>query len=180
VLDFAGPFEVFSVAAAEMPRQPFAPFFPYTVGVARGAISTRGGLAVTPRYTLDDCPGPDILIVPGGEGTRRLLKHDRLLAWLALQAERVEILASVCTGALVLAQAGLLTGRRATTHHGAFDQLAAIDPSIAVVRDARFVMDGKVWSSGGISAGIDMSLAMVKALLGEDRPVTEEMEWMWR
>jgi transcriptional regulator GlxA family with amidase domain len=179
VLDFAGPFEVFSVAAATMPRSPYPAFFPYTVGVASGPVTARGGLVIAPRYTFDDCPSPDVLIVPGGEGSRRLLKHDRLLAWLAHQAQRAEITASVCTGALVLAHAGVLAGKRVTTHHGAFDRLPELDPTVEVVRDVRYVKDGKVWTSGGISAGLDMSLAMVKQLLGDHEPVVEEMEWGW-
>jgi transcriptional regulator GlxA family with amidase domain len=179
VLDFAGPFEVFSVAAAEMPRAPYASFFPYTVGLTARSVEAYGGLTVTPRYSLHDCPPPDILIVPGGEGTRRLLKHDGFLAWLSEQARRVEIIASVCTGALLLARAGVLAGCRATTHHGAFERLPELEPTVQLMRDARFVRDGKVWSSGGISAGIDMSLAIVEHVLKGNAPVLEEMEWMW-
>lgn len=179
VLDFAGPFEVFSVAAAVLPRTPYMPFFTYTVGLTANGVSTTGGLTVTPHHSMQDCPQPDILIVPGGEGSRRLLKHDRLLAWIAEQAERVQSLAGVCTGALVLARAGALAGKRATTHHGAFDRLPELEPSVAVVRDKRFLRDGKVWTSGGISAGIDMSLAIVEHVLGDSGPVVEEMEWMW-
>lgn len=179
VLDFAGPFEVFSVAAAVMPRTPYMPFFTYTVGLTAKSVSTTGSLTVTPHHSMHDCPQPDILIVPGGEGSRRLLKHDRLLVWIAEQAERVQILASVCTGALVLARAGVLAGKRVTTHHGAFDRLPELEPSVIVVRDKRFLRDGKVWTSGGISAGIDMSLAIVEHLLKDTAPVVEEMEWMW-
>lgn len=179
VLDFAGPFEVFSVAAAEMPRSPDAAFFPYTVGLTARSVEAYGGLTVTPRFALHDCPAPDILIVPGGEGTRRLLKHDGFLAWVSEQARRTEIIASVCTGALVLARAGVLAGRRATTHHGAFERLPELEPTLRLVRDERFVRDGKVWSSGGISAGIDMSLAIVEHVLKANAPVLEEMEWMW-
>jgi transcriptional regulator GlxA family with amidase domain len=179
VLDFAGPFEVFSVAAAEMPRAPYASFFPYTVGLTARSVEAYGGLTVTPRYALHDCPPPDILIVPGGEGTRRLLKHDGFLAWLSEQAQRVEIIASVCTGALLLARAGVLAGCRATTHHGAFERLPELEPTVQLMRSERFVRDGRVWSSGGISAGIDMSLAIVEHLLKGNAPVLEEMEWMW-
>lgn len=179
VLDFAGPFEVFSVAAAVMPRRPYMPFFAYTVGLTANCVRTTGDLTVTPHHSIHDCPQPDILIVPGGEGSRRLLKDCRLLAWIAEQAQRVQIMASVCTGALILARAGVLAGKRATTHHGAFDRLPELEPSVVVVRDKRFLQDGKVWTSGGISAGIDMSLAIVDHVLGESVPVVEEMEWMW-
>ncbi len=179
VLDFAGPYEVFSVAGAAMPRQPYAPFFTYTVGLTEQTVSTTGALRVTPHYSYQNCPAPDLLIVPGGNGARRLLKHPALLAWLNQQAQSVELICSVCTGALALAAAGILKGKSATTHHGAFERLAELDPSIGVVRDKRFVQDGKVWTSGGISAGIDMSLAIVRHLLGDNAAVVEEMEWMW-
>lgn len=179
VLDFAGPFEVFSVAGAEMPRAPYAPFFTYTVGLTARAIEAQGGLTVTPRFSLADAPPPDVLIVPGGDGSRRLLTHTGFLAWLQAQHPRVEVMASVCTGALALARAGLLAGKRATTHHGAFERLPELEPTVTVVRDARYVRDGSIWTSGGISAGIDMSLAIVKDLLHGNDPVIEEMEWMW-
>jgi transcriptional regulator GlxA family with amidase domain len=179
VLDFAGPYEVFSVAAAEMPRSPYTPFFTYTIGLTARAVETYGGLTVTPRFSLGEAPPPDVLIVPGGDGSRRLLTHAPLLAWLAEQSARVEVMASVCTGALALARAGVLKGKRATTHHGAFDRLPELDPSVTVVRDVRYVRDGNVWTSGGISAGIDMSLAIVEELLNDSAPILEEMEWMW-
>jgi transcriptional regulator GlxA family with amidase domain len=179
VLDFAGPFEVFSVAGAEMPRAPYAPFFTYTVGLTARAIEAQGGLTVTPRFSLADTPSPDVLIVPGGDGSRRLLTHSGFLAWLQVQQTRVEVMASVCTGALALARAGLLAGKRATTHHDAFDRLPELEPTVTVVRNARYVRDGNVWTSGGISAGIDMSLAIVEELLHSNDAVTQEMEWMW-
>lgn len=80
----------------------------------------------------------------------------------------------------VLSASGVLAGKRATTHHGAFDRLPELDPKVQVVRHVRYVKDGRVWTSGGISAGIDMSLAMVKELLGDDEPVVVEMEWGWK
>lgn len=179
VLDFAGPFEVFSVAASEMKRAPYRPFFPYTVGLTSRSIEAFGGLTVTPRFSYLDCPEPDILIVPGGDGARRLLTHAAFLAWVAAQAKRVEIIASVCTGALVLARAGVLAGKRATTHHGALVRLPELEPSVSVLSTGRFVQDGNVWTSGGISAGIDMSLAIVENLLKSNAEVIDEMEWMW-
>jgi transcriptional regulator GlxA family with amidase domain len=179
VLDFAGPFEVFSVAAGEMPRTPYAPFFPYTVGLNARSIEAYGGLRVEPNFSLADAPTADILIVPGGNGSRRLLKNNVFLDWLQTQAEKAEIVASVCTGALALASAGLLARKRATTHHGALDRLPELEPTVQVVRDQRFVRDGKVWTSGGISAGIDMSLAIVAELLQDNQAVLQEMEWGW-
>jgi transcriptional regulator GlxA family with amidase domain len=177
VLDFAGPHEVFTVAG-DIIRP--APFYVYEVGSTGSPVLARGRLLVSPRYSIDDCPDPDILVVPGGMGTRPLLKDERLLAWLAGRLPRVELMLSVCTGALLLAKAGLLAGLEATTHHSAFDHLAALSPDTRIVRDARFVESSdRIITSGGISAGIDMSLAVVERLLGEAAlsMVVEEMEY---
>jgi transcriptional regulator GlxA family with amidase domain len=179
VLDFAGPFEVFSVAGSDMPFKPYQSFFTHTFSLTGAAVIARGGLRVTPTFSMADLPQPDVLIIPGGFGSRRLLKNDHLLTWLAHTAPRTELVASVCTGALVLAAAGLLKGKSATTHHGAFERLPELEPSCKLVRDQRFTQDGKMWTSGGISAGIDMSLAIVKHLLGDNAVVIDEMEWMW-
>lgn len=181
VLDFAGPFEVFSVAGSMMPQVPYQPFFTYTMGLTHATVNARGGLRIQPTFSLDDVPTPHVLIVPGGYGSRRLLVNDRLLAWLSETAPKCEIVASVCTGALVLAAAGLLKAKTVTTHHGAFDRLPELEPSCIVSRDARYTMsdDKRIWTSGGISAGIDMSLAIVAHLLGDNKAVVDEMEWMW-
>jgi transcriptional regulator GlxA family with amidase domain len=179
VLDFAGPFEVFSVAGSMMKQIPYQPFFTYTMGISHATVNARGGLRIQPTFSLDDAPTPQILIVPGGYGSRRLLVNDRLLQWLRETAPKCEIVASVCTGALVLAAAGLTKGKRITTHHGAFDRLNELEPTCVVEREKRFVQDGNYWFSGGISAGIDMSLAIVSHLLGDNKAVVDEMEWMW-
>jgi len=177
VLDFAGPYEVFNVAS-ELTRP--QPFYVYNVGLSHHSVLGRGKFQVTPRYSVDDCPQPDILVVPGGSGTRPLLKHERLLQWLAAQASRVELLLSVCTGALLLAKAGLLENRDATTHRSAFDQLRELSPSTRVVADERFVQSAeKIFTAAGISAGIDLSLHIVERLLGPEarQSVTTEMEY---
>jgi transcriptional regulator GlxA family with amidase domain len=179
VLDFAGPFEVFSVAGSEMPAKPYSPFFTYTFALTDAPIHARGGLQVQPKFSLLNLPQPDVLIIPGGAGSRRLLKNDWLLSWLRETVPKCEIVASVCTGALVLAAAGLAKGKKITTHHGAFDRLNELEPTCVVERDKRFVQDGNYWFSGGISAGIDMSLAIVAHLLGDNKAVVDEMEWMW-
>jgi len=179
VLDFAGPHEVFTVAG-DMIRP--TPFYVYEVGLANGPVLARGRLLATPRYTIADCPDPDILVIPGGLGTRPLLKDERLIAWIADRASKVELLLSVCTGALLLAKAGLLAGKRATTHHGAFEQLSALSPTTEIDLDARYVESSKkIVTSGGISAGIDMALFVVERLLGEKALATviEEMEYGW-
>jgi transcriptional regulator GlxA family with amidase domain len=183
VLDFAGPFEVFNVASEVIPFDPYPAFYTYTVGLTGQPIVARGGLRVTPHFSLETCPQPDILLVPGGFGVRRLLKNDHFLRWLEGQYAQVEKMLSVCTGALTLGQIGLLRDLEATTHHGAFALLRELSPSTTVVADQRYVVNagGKLITSGGISAGIDMSLAVVEMLLGAEKLalVVEEMEWGW-
>jgi transcriptional regulator GlxA family with amidase domain len=178
VLDFAGPYEVFNVARELISPEPF---YVYTVAVVDRIVQGRGNFAVQPHYTIDNCPQPDLLLIPGGNGTRPLLKHDKLIAWIKEQAMRVEILMSVCTGALVLAKAGVLENLTATTHHTAFKELSSICPTTTLLADQRFVDHGHLITSGGVSAGIDMSLYLVERLLGAEAKakVVEEMEYQW-
>lgn len=179
VLDFAGPYEVFNVAS-ELVKP--VPFYVYNLGISDRPIIGRGKFTVMPRYTIHDCPQPDILIIPGGFGTRPLIKHDKLITWLSEQVNKVELLMSVCTGALLLAQAGLLVDCPATTHHGAFDRLAQLSPTTQVITDQRFVQStDKIMTSGGVSAGIDLSLHVVETLLGAEARalVISEMEYQW-
>ncbi len=165
ILDFCGPYEVFSVASSR--RDP-APFQVCTVAGKAGPVIARNGLSVNPDYALENCPAPDLLIVPGGQGTRPLLKDKTLLDWIREQDSRCELTLSVCTGSLLLAQAGLLEGLRATTHWGSLDLLAAMAPSTQVLDDARYVDNGRIITSAGIAAGIDMSLHVVARLLGSE------------
>ncbi len=178
VLDFAGPYEVFNVARELIAPEPF---YVYTVAMVDRIVQGRGNFAVQPHFTIDNCPQPDLLLIPGGNGTRPLLKHDRLIAWIKEQSTRVEVLMSVCTGALLLAKAGLLENLTATTHHGAFGELAAICPTTTIIQDQRFVDHGHIMTSGGVSAGIDMALYLVERLLGPEAkaPVVTEMEYQW-
>jgi transcriptional regulator GlxA family with amidase domain len=170
VLDFAGPFEVFSrtrlVAGSDSRRtDESAPFETFTVARTRDAVTAIGGLRVLPHYSWADAPRIDILVVPGGFGTRALLNDQPALEWIRKAAAASSQVTSVCTGALLLARAGLLTGRRATTHWAALDLLASLDPGIQVQHDARVVSDGVV-TSAGVSAGIDMAFSVVAALHG--------------
>jgi transcriptional regulator GlxA family with amidase domain len=178
VLDFAGPFEVFNVTGEVIDP---APFHVYTIAEKPDSIRTRGKLSINPHYTLDNCPAPDILLIPGGLGTRPLLNNADLIAWIKTQAGRVEYLLSVCTGSLLLGKAGLLDGLAATTHHTAFDLLRELAPNTIVHEDRRYVDNGKIITSGGISAGIDMSLYVVAHLLGEEKlqATLDEMEYTW-
>jgi len=172
VLDFAGPFEVFSrtrlVPGVESRRSDdSAPFTVFTVARTLDAITAIGGLRVVPACSWETAPPIDILVVPGGFGTRALLRDDAALAWIRQAASRASLVTSVCTGALLYAQTGLLRGRRATTHWGALDLLASLDQTIQVQRDARVVSDTIV-TSAGVSAGIDMSFAVVEQLHGAE------------
>ncbi len=176
VLDFAGPFEVFSRTRLEPGIESrrsdhTAPFRVFTVAPERRPVRATGGLEVVPAFGFDDAPHVDLLVVPGGFGTRGLLRDTTCLEWIRTRAEAAETVTSVCTGALLLAATGLLRGKRATTHWGALDLLADIDPSIDVVKERRVVADGII-TSAGVSAGIDMALDVVESMLG--RSVADE------
>jgi transcriptional regulator GlxA family with amidase domain len=164
VLDFAGPFEVFSVTNE---LHDYSLLNVYTVSLKKSPVKARNGLAVIPDYALHLAPKPDILIVPGGMGTRPLLHDQELLAWIKTSADHAEKVISVCTGALLLAKLGILDGLKSTTHHGAFKLLAEIAPGTEIVRNVRFVDNGKVITAAGISAGIDMSLHVIESLYGK-------------
>ena len=172
VLDFAGPFEVFSrtrtVAGSDSRRtDDSAPFETFTVARSLDPVTAIGGLTVTPRYSWATAPSIDILVVPGGFGTRALLNDDATLGWIRQTAAASRQVTSVCTGALLLAEVGALRGRRATTHWAALDLLASIDSTILVQRDARVVWDTVV-TSAGVSAGIDMAFSVVEKLHGPE------------
>ena len=179
VLDFAGPFEVFNVTA-EL-NEP-APFEVFTIAETTDPIKARGNLSINPDYSINNMPEVDILIIPGGFGSRAMMANDKLLEWLKDEVTHVEFLCSVCTGSLVLAKAGLLHHCEVTTHHDNLDDLRELVGSdTRVVTDQRYLDNGKILTAGGISAGIDMSLYLVNKLLGEDvlRTTLEEMEYYW-
>jgi transcriptional regulator GlxA family with amidase domain len=179
VLDFAGPFEVFSVTGR---RGNTIPFNVYTVAEKSDPVLARNGFSVNPRYTIYDCPPPDLVVVPGGYGTRREMNNPAIVEWVQAQNQRAELMLSVCTGSLIYGKAGLLNDLPATTHFGAFGELRAISPTITVREDVRFVDMGRIVTSAGISAGIDMALHIVARLLGEDqaRETAQYMEYHWR
>lgn len=177
VLDFAGPFEVFSVTSELNGID--RPFAVLTVAEHPGAVSARNGLSVNPDCTISDCPPPDILIVPGGIGTRKLIDNSTVINWIENCAPTAELVLSVCTGALLLAKAGLLEGLQATTHHKALELLRELAPHTTIIENQRFVDNGKIITSGGIAAGIDMSLHVVSKLLGaaQAEKTAEHMEY---
>jgi transcriptional regulator GlxA family with amidase domain len=172
VLDFAGPFEVFSrtrlVAGSDSRRtDDSAPFETFTVARTRDVVTAIGGLKVMPHHAWADAPSIDILVIPGGFGTRALLNDQPTLDWIRAVAAGSSLVTSVCTGALLLAQAGLLKGQRATTHWAGLDLLASLDPTVQVQRGSRVVSDIVV-TSAGVSAGIDMAFSIVERVCGRD------------
>ena len=165
VLDFAGPFEVFSLA--EKDRKKLCQVT--TVGATGEMISARNGLKVTPDCSFGNHPNFDILIIPGGYGAREIeINKEPVLNWIRGQKEKVLIMASVCTGSILLAECGMLDGRRTTTHWMHLDRLKREYPKVKVIRDQKFVDDGDVVTSAGISAGIDMSFHLLTRLFGQE------------
>ncbi|MCT9929674.1 DJ-1/PfpI family protein [Planotetraspora sp. A-T 1434] len=164
-LDAVGPWEVFGMWARACPEEAELVAFAREAGPVRAAK----GLTLHADRGFADVGPLDVLVHPGGAGTRPQLKDADHLAWVRDQRERVPLMTSVCTGSLVYAAAGLLAGRPATTHWGSLDLLAELDPTIKVRRDDRFVDDGDMVTSSGISAGIDMALHLVARLAGAER-----------
>jgi len=170
VLDFCGPFEVFSVTRINESkrREEPSPFRVLLIADTTEPISAAGGMRVLPDCSTTACPSLDILLVPGGWGTRRQMTNARLIDWIRQRAKKVEIVSSVCTGALLLGSAGLLDGRRATTHFGALSLLRERFPKVNVVDNEHVVDEGNILTSAGISAGIDLALRLVKHYFGEE------------
>ncbi len=183
VLDFCGPFEVFSVTRLheEKRREEPSPFEVLLVAEKTDPIVTTGGMKVIPHHTFENCPRLDILVVPGGWGTRKEIKNPIMLDWLRKCASEVETLTSVCTGSILLGFAGLLDGHRATTHWGSLDWMRKSLPTIIVEYDKHVVEDGRILTSAGISAGIDMALRVVARYYGEPvaRATARYMEYRY-
>jgi transcriptional regulator GlxA family with amidase domain len=170
VLDFCGPFEVFSAARLneEKRREESSPFEVLLIAERADPVTTTGGMRVVPHYRLDNCPRLDVLVSPGGWGTRQQLNNPIMLAWLRDRAAEAETVAAVGTGSMLLGFAGLLNGLHATTHWRSLDWMRESFPSVTVEYDKHFVEDGRVITSAGISAGIDMSLKVVARYFGEE------------
>ncbi len=181
VLDFCGPYEVFSVTRLneERRRDETSPFEVLLVAQSGEPVVATGGLRVIPDATLETRPPLDILVVPGGWGTRKEISNQRLLTWISERAKQVETLTSVCTGAMLLGQAGLLDGRRATTHWRSLDRMGQAFPAVTVEAKLHVVEDGDVLTSAGISAGIDIALRVVARYFGDavGRATARHMEY---
>lgn len=169
VLDFCGPFEVFASASApgDSARDDRRLFSVITIAEEQRTIRCRGGLLVQPHHTIADHPPLDILVVPGGFGTRREITNPTILNWIAAQDKTTSLTTSVCTGAFLLAENHLLDGKRATTHWGSIDWLREHYPAINVLDDTRVVDEGHIITSAGVSAGIDMALHVIARLHGQ-------------
>jgi transcriptional regulator GlxA family with amidase domain len=184
VLDFAGPFEVFSTASRVKQRlEPDAPepFKVRTIGKNTRGVAARGSLMVVPFDDFEIHDPVDVLIVPGGIVTKELERRDTI-EWIAKVASTAELTASVCTGAFLLAKAGLLDGKTVTTHWEDIADLRAMFPALTVKENVRWVDEGNIITSAGISAGIDMSLHIVARLEGEELAVktARQMEFDWK
>ncbi|WP_445506211.1 DJ-1/PfpI family protein [Niallia sp. 03190] len=171
VLDFAGPFEVLSIASFKEEEE-IKPFKVVTVSETGEMITARNGLQVQPSYSFNNAPCFDILIVPGGLGARQTEIHnENVIAWIKQQDRTTEYTTSVCTGALLLGKAGLLNGKKATTHWASYERLKNEFPEVDVIKNVKFVDEGKIITSGGISAGITMAFHLVEKLVGEEQKI---------
>ena len=186
VLDFCGPYEVFTVTRLDEARrrEEPSPFQVLLVAEREEAITTAAGMRVLPDCALAACPPLDILVVPGGWGTRRQMQNETLIDWLARRGRQVislGTLASVCTGALLLAQAGLLDGRRATTHFRSLNWLRESFPLVTVEEQLHLVEDGNLLTSAGIAAGLELALKVVERYYGEAvaRATARHMEYRY-
>jgi transcriptional regulator GlxA family with amidase domain len=181
VLDFCGPFEVFYATRLneERRREEPSPFEVLLVTEKNNPVVTTGGMKVIPDHTFESCPKLDILVVPGGWGTRKEIKNPVMLDWLRIRASEVETLTSVCTGSMLLGFAGLLDGCHATTHWRSLDWMRESFPAVKVEYDKHVVEDGRILTSAGISAGIDMAFKVVARYYGEAiaRATARHMEY---
>ena len=178
--DFVGPSEILSVARysardvqnmilGSVDEQP-KPFLVYTVSETGGMVTASNGLRIMADYSIENAPQFDIALIPGGfqPVIRKLIANKRLIQWITDQMKTVELMTSVCTGALALAQAGLLNGKKATTNRKALDIIQKYFPEITVIRDQKFVDEGNIITAQGPDAGLHLSFHLIKRLMGEE------------
>ncbi|MBV8197904.1 MAG: DJ-1/PfpI family protein [Candidatus Eremiobacteraeota bacterium] len=172
MIDFAGPWEVFQ--DADVVGRTHPAFNLYTVSESAKPLAISGGAKIVPQFTLTDAPVPKVVVVPAQSGPTPAVER-----WLVDTARHADLIMSVCTGALVLAQCGLLDGHTVTTHHSAFTTLAMGYPNVTVARGARFVDEGQIATSAGLSAGIDLALHVVARYYGKAsaRSTAYDMEY---
>ncbi|WP_426341248.1 DJ-1/PfpI family protein [Pseudoduganella sp. S-14] len=160
VIDFGGPWEVFANASVQG-RSGEAAFQLYTVGATAAPVTAYGGMKIVPNYTIANAPPPKVIVVPA-----QTVSDPAVLEWLRQASRTADLTMSVCTGAFILAHAGLLDGKSAVTHHGAFKEFAMKFPSVTLKRGARFVEEGNIATAGGLSSGIDLALRVVERYFG--------------
>lgn len=177
LLDFSGPAEVFS----DVHTNGGHAFNVYTVAPTDEAITSQRFLSVKPQYSIKNCPPPDIILLPGGD-TDRPLSNPEVINWIKTSGAKSKYLVSVCTGAFLLAKAGFLDNKQATTHYCCQDGLAKDYPNVKVVKGVRFIDNGKVITTEGISAGIDGALYLVEKLHGRSvaEATAKYMMYDWR
>lgn len=184
VLDFCGPFEVFATAGlpGEGDSADRRLYKPVIIAEEQRTILCRGGLQVVPNHTIADHPPLDIIVIPGGFGTRREIENPAVLNWITAQHAINELTTSVCTGAFLLAKTGLLDGKRATTHWATIESMRQHFPSVVTLDDQRVVDEGKIVTAAGVSAGIDMALHVVERRHGHAiaAATARDMEYDWR
>ncbi len=189
IIDFSAPWEVLGQAGFLRDGEYFDAFDIYSIAKSRAPVTTAMGMTVTPKYRFGEGPKPDIVLVPGGGGSSpgdpgvgTVLRDPAVIDWIRQVSAESEIVMSVCNGAFLLAAAGLLRNQRATTFHGALDQLAEFSPTTEVVRDARFVDNGRVITTAGLSSGVDGSLHLIERLYGRHTAnlVALHIEYDWR
>jgi transcriptional regulator GlxA family with amidase domain len=173
LLDVAGPFEVFSVTRLNEREKgegewSSSPFRVILVAEKLDQVSTIGGLRLSPDVSIDTCPNLDLLIIPGGWGTRKEVNNHKIIKWIADRSVESKITASVCTGSSLLGKAGLLDGRESTTHFQAFDFLRQSAPNTKIREDVLFTLTEPIFTSAGVSAGIDLALRIVSHFFGEE------------
>lgn len=176
VLDFAGPFEVFSVASELNNHSLFNVF---TVAETIKTVTAVNGLFINPHFDFSDAPAIDILIIAGGVGTRQAMASETTLAWIEKVHKETELTVSICSGARLLGKLGLLDNAPYCTHRGVYEHMTELVPTGKPQIEKRFVQHGKIYTSGGISAGIDLSFHIVERLCGKEvaRNTAEYMEY---
>lgn len=172
-LDFVGPWEMISMWGKHLG----GPERCLTVAASAAPVACAKGLSVNPHVDFATCPALDYLLVPGGQGTRKEVDHPALIEFIARQAKHCRAVLSVCTGAFLLHRAGLLSGKRATTHWASLDRLRALG-DVDVVEE-RFVRDGTLWTSAGVSAGTDLALAFIADAAGEETAGKVQLYTEW-
>jgi putative intracellular protease/amidase/YHS domain-containing protein len=164
IIDFCGPWEVFQ--DVQLHGHKDSPFHLYTVAETKEPIIASGGMKITPEYTFHTAPAPKVIVIPAQKA------NDAMLEWIRTSTKSTDVTMSVCTGAYVLAKTGLLSNRSATTFHRAYEDFAVEFPDIHLKRGARFVEDGNLASSGGLTSGMDLAFRVVERYFGRD--VAEE------